>query len=209
MGLKNPYLFAILIQVIQVGMTLFTKAAFIGGMKSFIFVFYRQLVGTIFLLLLAVMFEKRSATPLTFLVFFKISALASLGLTLATNLYGIALLYTSASLVSATANCLPVTTFFFVVLLRKEKLNVRKIAGVAKLGGITFCMGGVATLAFFKGPILQPPFALHNAQHQHQHHVSPSGSTTWIVGCFLSFISVSSWALWYVLQVPPTSHKGL
>ncbi|KAL3721539.1 hypothetical protein ACJRO7_033953 [Eucalyptus globulus] len=202
MGLKNPYLFAILIQIIQVGMTLFTKAAFNGGMKSYIFIFYRQMTGTIFLVLLTAMFERRSTTPLTLLVFFKISALAFLGITLAMNLYGIALLYTSASLVSVTANCLPVTTFFFAVLLRKEKLNVKKITGVAKLGGIAICVGGVATLAFFMGPILNPPFALHNAQHepQHQHHVSTFGSTKWIVGCFLSFFSVSSWGLWFVLQ---------
>ncbi|XP_056159208.1 WAT1-related protein At5g64700-like [Syzygium oleosum] len=169
-------------------------------MKSFIFIFYRQLIGTVFLLLSTTIFERRSATPLTILVFFKIFALAFLGLMLAMNLYGIALLYTSASLASAIMNCIPVTTFFFAVLLRGEKLNVRSIAGVAKLGGITICMGGVATLAFFEGPILKPPFALHNIQHQHQHHVSSSGSTTWIIVCFLSFISVSFWGLWFVLQ---------
>ncbi|XP_030543717.1 WAT1-related protein At5g64700-like [Rhodamnia argentea] len=211
MGLKNPYLFTILIQIMQAGMTLLTKAAFNGGMKSFIFIFYRQLAGTIFLLLLSAMFERRSAAPLTFIIFFKISTLAFLGIMLAINVYGIVLLCTLASLASAAINCVPVTTFFFAVLLRKEKLNVREIAGVAKLRGRTICMGGVATLAFFKGQILNPPFALHNAQHQHQHqhHVSSSGSTTWIVGCFPSFISVSSWGLWYVLQVPPASHEGL
>ncbi|KAL3721540.1 WAT1-related protein At5g64700 isoform X1 [Eucalyptus grandis] len=203
MGLKNPYLFNVLISIIQVGMTLLTKAAFNGGMKSFIFVFYRQMAGTIFLLLWVVMFERRSAAPLTLPVFFKIFALAFLGITLGVNLYGIALVYTSSSLVSVIYNCLPVSTFCFAVLLRKEKLNVRKIAGVAKLGGIAICMGGVATLAFFKGPILNPPFALHNAQYepQRQHHVSTFGSTKWIVGCFLSFFSVSSWGLWYVLQI--------
>ncbi|KAF8011902.1 hypothetical protein BT93_I0128 [Corymbia citriodora subsp. variegata] len=198
MELKNPYVLAILVQIIQASMTLFTKAAVNGGMKSFIFIFYRQLAGTVFLLLSTAIFERRSSTQLTFLIFFKISAVAFLGITLATNLYGIALLYTPASLASATINCVPVATFFFAVLLRKEKLNVRKIDGVAKLGGITICVGGVATLAFFKGPILSPPFALHGAQHQH--HVSSSGSTRWIIGCLLSFISVASWGLWIVLQ---------
>ncbi|KAF8011903.1 hypothetical protein BT93_I0129 [Corymbia citriodora subsp. variegata] len=190
MGLKNPYVFAILMQTIQAGMTLLTKAAINGGMNSFIFIFYRQLTGTIFLVLSTAIFKRRSATPLTILVFFKIFAVAFVGLTLALNLYGIALLYTSASLTSAAINCVPVTTFFFAVLLRREKLNVRSIAGVAKLGGIAICLAGVATLAFFEGPILKPPFALHNAQHQH--HVSSSRSKTRII--------VSLWGLWYVLQ---------
>lgn len=200
MGLKNPYVFATSIQIIQAGMTLFTKAAINGGMKSSVFVFYRLLVGSVFLFLLSAIFERRSTTPLTFLIFFKISAVAFLSHTLTMNLYGIALLYTSASLAATATNCVPVTTFFFAVLLGREKVNVREIAGVAKLGGITICIVGGATLAFFNGPILKPPFALHSAQNQLQHHDSSTGSTKWIVGCFLSFLAVSSWGLAFVLQ---------
>ncbi|KAL3721537.1 hypothetical protein ACJRO7_033951 [Eucalyptus globulus] len=180
MGLKNPYVFAISIQIIQASMTLFTKAAINGGMKSMsVFVFYRLLFGSVFLFLLSAIFERRSTTPLTFLIFFKISVVAFLSHTLTMNLYGIALLYTSASLVATATNCVPVTTFFFAVLLGKEKVNVREIAGAAKLGGITICIVGGATLAFFNGPIL---------------------NTKWIVGCFLSFLAVSSWGLAFVLQ---------
>lgn len=200
MGLKNPYVFATSIQIIQAGMTLFTKAAINGGMKSSVFVFYRLLVGSVFLFLLSAIFERRSTTPLTFLIFFKISAVAFLSHTLTMNLYGIALLYTSASLAATATNCVPVTTFFFAVLLGREKVNVREIAGVAKLGGITICIVGGATLAFFNGPILKPTFALHSAQNQLQHHDSSTGSTKWIVGCFLSFLAVSSWGLAFVLQ---------
>ena len=79
MGLKNPYVFAILLQTIDAGMNLLTKAALNGGMKSFIFIFYRQLIGTVFLLLSTAIFERRSATPLTIRAFFKIFALAFLG----------------------------------------------------------------------------------------------------------------------------------
>ncbi|KAI6699760.1 hypothetical protein NL676_014084 [Syzygium grande] len=119
MGLKDPYVFAILVQIIQASMTLFTKAAVNVGMKSFIFIFYRQLAGTVFFLLFAVIFERRSVTHLTLLIFFKISAVGFLGITLAMNLFVIAFLYSiSALLASATMNCVPVTTFFFAVLLR-------------------------------------------------------------------------------------------
>ena len=39
-------------------------------------------------------------------------------ITLSLDLYGIGLIYTSASLGAATTNCLPVITFFLAVLLR-------------------------------------------------------------------------------------------
>jgi hypothetical protein len=39
-------------------------------------------------------------------------------ITLSLDFYGMALVYTSATLAAATTNCLPVTTFFLAVLLR-------------------------------------------------------------------------------------------
>lgn len=54
---KKPYLVVILIQVIYAGMVLFMKAAFNGGMNTFIFVFYRQAAATIIITPLAVFFE--------------------------------------------------------------------------------------------------------------------------------------------------------
>lgn len=54
---KKPYLVVILIQVIYAGMVLFMKAAFDGGMNSFVFVFYRQAAATVLLIPLALYFE--------------------------------------------------------------------------------------------------------------------------------------------------------
>lgn len=46
---KLAYLTAFLIQLLYTGMFLLSKAAFDGGMSTYIFVFYRQAAGTLFL----------------------------------------------------------------------------------------------------------------------------------------------------------------
>lgn len=58
MGAKNPYLAAIVIQTIYAGMILLSKAVLNAGMNSYVFMFYRQLVGTLFLVPLAVILER-------------------------------------------------------------------------------------------------------------------------------------------------------
>ncbi|KAF5960373.1 hypothetical protein HYC85_001582 [Camellia sinensis] len=181
-------------QSISAGMFILSKAALNKGINSFVFMFYRQLAGTI------------SVTPTSFVALCKVFMLSLIGITLGYNIYGIALVYTSSSLAAAITNCLQTMTFFLAVLLRMEKLKLRTIGGVAKVAGIMLCMGGVATLAFYKGPYLKPflhnyhPFDSNNNSSQQGHGNSPGEN--WIKGCFLMFLSNLCWALWIVYQAP-------
>ncbi|KAM7252467.1 hypothetical protein ACFE04_024350 [Oxalis oulophora] len=115
---KKPYLAVIVVQLIYTGMFLISKAAFNGGMNNFVFIFYRQAAATVFLAPLALAFEWKSAPPLTFFTFCKIFFLSLFGITLSLDLYGVALVYTSATLAAATTNSLPVITFFLALLFR-------------------------------------------------------------------------------------------
>ncbi|KAI4345135.1 hypothetical protein L6164_012291 [Bauhinia variegata] len=171
---NKPYLAVIVVQAIYAGMFLLSKAAFDHGMNNFIFVFYRQAAATIFLVPFAFFFEWKTAPPLPFSTFCKIFFLSFCGITLSLDIYGIALIYTSASLAAATTNCLPVITFLLALLLRIEVLKIKSIPGIAKLFGIVACLAGAAILAFYKG--------------------------TWIKGCFLMLLSNTFWGLWLVLQ---------
>ncbi|XP_021300946.1 WAT1-related protein At5g64700-like isoform X1 [Herrania umbratica] len=203
MGSKKPFLAALLVHALSSGMTLLSKAAFNMGMSTSVFVFYRQVAGTIFLAPFAMIFEGKSAKPLSLLTFCKIFMLALLGITLTLNLYGVALIYTSASLGAATINCIPVITFAFAVLLRMEKVTVKTVPGIAKVAGILVSMAGVVTLAFYKGPVLQPLCHLHFQPHSGQdHHADGHASSgkKWILGCFLLLVSCICWALWLVIQ---------
>lgn len=97
---------------------------------------------------------------------------------------------------------------------RVESLKIKTGGGIAKLVGIVACMGGAATLAFYKGPrwkLLSHHHLLryHNTKQHDQNHVP---SATWVKGCFLVLLSNVFWGLWLVLQVininsSPFSHQ--
>ncbi|PON83504.1 Plant-drug/metabolite exporter [Trema orientale] len=201
---EKTYLVVILIQTIYAGMVLLTKATFDGGMNNYIFAFYRQVAGTVVLIPLAIIFERKNAIPLSVFTFCKIFMLAFLGITLPLNASSIALAYTTATLGAAIANCLPVATFFLALLFRMEKVKIRTAHGVVKLAGIVVCMAGVATLAFYEGPHLKPflhhhTLEYHDTQKHHQSHLS-SSHKRWAIGCLLFLVSTVAWSSWLVLQ---------
>ncbi|MED6197335.1 hypothetical protein PIB30_055660 [Stylosanthes scabra] len=203
-GQQRPYAVVFVIQAIYAAMFLLSKAAFDHGMNNFIFVFYRQAIATLFLIPFALFFEWKSAPPLPFLTFCKIFLLSFCGITLSLDVYGIGLIYTSATLAAATTNCLPVITFFLALLLGIESLKLKTAPGIAKLIGIGACLGGAATLAFYKGPHLKflshyHILNYHKTQQQQQAH-HHAQSHTWIKGCFLMLLSNTFWGMWLVLQ---------
>ncbi|WJX40799.1 hypothetical protein P8452_28236 [Trifolium repens] len=130
---KKPYVVVFVIQTIYAAYFLLSKAAFDHGMNNFIFVFYRQAVATIFLIPFAFIFEWKFAPPLSFRIFCKFFLLSFCGITLSLNIYGVGLIYTSPTLAAATANCLPVITFFLALILGVESLKIKTGAGIAKL----------------------------------------------------------------------------
>lgn len=84
-----------------------------------------------------------------------------------------------------------------------EVLKLKTSSGIAKLIGIAACIGGAATLAFFKGPHFKvlchhQIFGSYHSQEVAQH---VSSGKTWIKGCFLMLMSNTLWGLWLVLQV--------
>ncbi|KAK3024937.1 hypothetical protein RJ639_042941 [Escallonia herrerae] len=115
---KKPYLAVILIRIIYAGLFLFTKEALNVDMNTFVFVFYRQAVATVFLITLAMLFDWKSAPPMSLAILCKMFMLSLCGISLTLNLNGVAIKYTSASVAAATANCLPVITFFLAALFR-------------------------------------------------------------------------------------------
>ena len=58
MDSKKPYFGALVCQLTFAGMSLFSKAAFVSGMNTYIFLFYRQAFGSIVLLPLTIYFAR-------------------------------------------------------------------------------------------------------------------------------------------------------
>ncbi|XP_022132853.1 WAT1-related protein At5g64700-like [Momordica charantia] len=195
----KPYFAAIIFQITFAGMSILSKAAFASGMNTYIFIFYRQALGTLLQLPLTIIFKRKEVSCLSVGEVCKIFMLAFLGRTLTLNANGIGVNYTSATLGSAAFNIVPVTTFFFAFIFRMEKVNMRKASGMAKVGGILLCIAGVAVLAFYKGPYMKPFFNYHLFQTHQKSHLSNSNKT-WIIGCFMLLIASILIGFWFVLQ---------
>lgn len=200
--LTGPYAAVIGVQSIYAGMFLLSKVAFDLGMNTFVFVFYRQAAATLFLAPIAFFTEWKSAPPLTFKILIKIFVLSLFGITLSLNIYGVALVYTSATLAAAITNSLPVITFLIAALFSMEKVNLKTIPGVVKIAGIGLCAGGAATIAFYKGPFLKLLLHHHLFSHYSQkHHALVHASCEmWVKGVLLLLLANTFWGLWIVFQ---------
>ncbi|MQM11036.1 hypothetical protein Taro_043940 [Colocasia esculenta] len=83
-----------------------------------------------------------------------------------------------------------------------ERIKLKSLSGLAKILGITLCLAGVVTIAFYEGPSLASPNHLqlgHGVNGSAQHPQTHS-TRTWIKGCFLLMISSAAWALWLIMQ---------
>ncbi|CAN0892185.1 WAT1-related protein At1g43650 [Linum grandiflorum] len=170
----KPYTAMLLVQIIYAGMALFSKAAISGeeGMNPYVFVTYRQAFATIALAPFA-LFIKR--------------------LTLSLNLYSIAINYTTATFAAATTNVVPALTFALALLMRMERLSIRKVHGIAKVVGSMVGVSGAVVFAIVKGPaLLNKP----GKPSDHHHECCPD----WIKGSLIMISSNILWSLWIVLQ---------
>ncbi|CAN6242061.1 unnamed protein product [Urochloa humidicola] len=199
---KKPYIIAIIVQVIYTGMFIINKAALDHGMNSFVFIFYRQAVASMFLLPIAVLVERRNVRSMSFMLLSKLFICALIGITISLNLYNVSLKLTSATVASASANSMPVLTFCLALLLRMEKVKARSRSGIAKLIGVALCFTGVLVIAFYTGPLLSP--VNHHRAFSASTHASTAANTVshsaWIKGTFMAVLAVVAWALWIVLQ---------
>ena len=196
---KKAYVVAMVIQVIYTGMYVVSKAAFDGGMNTFVFIFYRQAAATLLLLPLAILLERRNAPPMSLWLFTKIFMYALLGNTVSMNLHNISLKYTSATVASATSNSIPVITFLFAVLLHLEAIKLRAASGTAKLAGVALCVAGILVIALYAGPPLSP-LNHHRAFHAHAAATAAGKQGEWMKGTFLMLLANVTWSLWIVLQ---------
>ncbi|TVU09620.1 hypothetical protein EJB05_43104, partial [Eragrostis curvula] len=185
-------------QCILAAMTLWVKAAFGRGMSPMVFVVYRQAVATLVLAPIALMAnrtklkEMRLGTRGFFLVF----VAALFGATVDQNLCYQGLHLGSSSLATTMTNLIPAITFVMAVAVGQERVNIREVSSIAKIFGTVVCVGGAATLAFFKGPrllnnsIADPSKLLHTL------------ASKWVIGALLLILSSSCWSFWLILQGP-------
>ncbi|KAK1610196.1 hypothetical protein QYE76_033869 [Lolium multiflorum] len=221
-GGKTPYVVAVAIQVIYMGLFVVSKAAFDSGINTYVFIFYRLAAASALLLPIALISNHRSrlttkATPeqtMSCRLLFKLFLYALLGNTFTLNVYNVSLKQTSATVGSAATNSMPVFTFLIALLLGLEKIKLRSRSGLGKLAGVALCLAGVLVIAFYAGPSIRPlahptlqwknfSFLLQNFEDPFlAHKLWLVSNDAWIRGTFLLLLACAAWSLWIVLLVP-------
>ncbi|KAJ1261084.1 hypothetical protein BS78_09G001200 [Paspalum vaginatum] len=199
MAAKKAYLIAVVIQLIYTGMFVFSKAAFDHGINTYVFIFYRMAAASLFLLPIAIAFQRKNVRSMSLVLLLRLFFYALVGNTFSLNLYNVSMKLTTATVASASSNSMPVITFCLALLLRMEAVRLSTAPGVAKAAGVALCLAGVLVLAFYAGPRLSP--VNHHRAFDVAGETTPTPSrVTWIRGTLLMVLANATWALWIVMQ---------
>ncbi|XP_078157143.1 WAT1-related protein At5g64700-like isoform X3 [Carex rostrata] len=200
------YLVVLLIMTSYAGAQILSKAAFNRGVDTFVFTFYRTAFGSLFLIPIALLLERKKVPPLSLKVSFKIFMQALYGIAAPTNLFMLGLKFSNTTPTSALFNLIPVTTFVLALLFGMEKVNLKRLHGIMKVTGVLLCFAGVVVLAFYSGPELKPinhhHINLYHANPSHDHGNSRHYSNRWALGVLYMTLATTCWSLWQVFQGP-------
>ncbi|XP_073017677.1 WAT1-related protein At1g25270-like [Primulina eburnea] len=195
----KPIMVMILSQVASGGVSIFYKLAVYDGMKIKILVVYRLVFATIFIVPVALIFE-RKRPKLTWNVAFQGFACGTIGAALGSNLYAESLVLTSATYAVAMSNLIPALTLVMAVIFRLERLDIRRSAGKAKIIGTALGIGGAMILTLCKGKDIafwsSHVHFLHNIESATDHKLGQNH----VLGSLLALCSCISYASWLIIQ---------
>ncbi|KAL6653038.1 hypothetical protein ACP70R_011963 [Stipagrostis hirtigluma subsp. patula] len=192
-----PALFMVLIQVFTTGQMLLTKVVVDDGLSVWTLVTYRFVLGAIFVIPLAMLFEEGKLKELKLKAFIWIFTSALVGFTIP-GLYYIGLGDTSPGYAINFYNIIPIATFILAVLFRKEPLNMKSLVGNIKVIGTLVCVGGTLVISLYKGKVLH--LWPTNIIGYHPKQTGASFGHHHTRGTILLITSCLSLAVWYTVQ---------
>ncbi|CAL5414519.1 unnamed protein product [Camellia sinensis] len=196
----KPYLAMVSLQFGYAGMHIVTMVSLKRGMSNFILVVYRHAVATLVIAPFALVLERKIRPKMTLSVFLKIMALGLLEPVIDQNLYYLGLKNTSATFASAVMNVLPALTFIMAIIFRLEKVNLKKIQGVAKVVGTVITVTGAMVMTLYKGPIVDILWYSKSGNHHHSTTNSTSTDQHWVMGTIMILAGTCGWSGFFILQ---------
>lgn len=196
----KAYVAMISLQFGYAGMFIITLVSFRKGFSHWIFVVYRHAVATIVIAPFAYFLEKKVRPQMTKSLFFKITVLGFLEPVLDQNLYSVGIQYTSATFASAMTNVLPAVTFIMAVIFRLEKVNLKKIASLAKVVGTLITVSGAMLMTLYKGPVLDIFWFSHGDSHHSTTATAAVSDQHWIAGTIMFLGCIVGWSTFFILQ---------
>ncbi|XP_054786000.1 WAT1-related protein At1g43650-like [Prosopis cineraria] len=198
---NRAYAAMIFTQFVYAGMAVLSKAAIAKGMNPYVFVVYRQAFAS-FALSPFAFFDRKQGALLSYNLLSKIFLVSLVGLTLSSNLYCVAINYTSATFAAATTNTIPAITFIMAVTIGVESISVKNMHGIAKILGSILSLSGAITFALVKGPSIGfmkwHPSNQQNNSNSIITAVHSKGDQ--IKGVIMMLSANSAWSLWLILQ---------
>lgn len=196
----KPYIAMLFIQFVYAGMALLSKAAISKGMSPYVFVVYRQIFASLALSPFAY-FDSKHATPLSCNLLCKLFLVSLVGLTASSNLYYVAINYTSATFAAASTNTIPSITFIMAVIIGVESISIKYMHGMAKILGSILSLSGAIVFALVKGPSIDFIRWHHENQNHNSHSftkIHSKGDN--IKGSLMMLSANTGWSLWLILQ---------
>ncbi|KAM7507730.1 hypothetical protein LguiA_018183 [Lonicera macranthoides] len=171
-----PYLAMVSLQFGYSGMHIITMLSLKRGMSHWVLVVYRHAAATLVVAPFALILERPVIDQ---------------------NLYYVGMKYTSATFTSATVNVLPAITFVLALIIRLERVNIRKVHSQAKIIGTIITVGGAMLMTLYKGPIVDM-FSRGSAIH-HQANDTSLGQH-WVAGTLMLLACTFGWSGFFILQ---------
>ncbi|KAF8772702.1 hypothetical protein HU200_005670 [Digitaria exilis] len=181
------------------GMYIVSVASLKQGMSHFVLVVYRNIVATVVMAPMALLFERGVRPKMTPRIFVKVLGLALLEPVLDQNMYYLGNKLTSAGFASALVNILPAVTFIMALVLRIEKLRLRSLHSQAKILGTACTVAGAVLMILYHGPVVPFPWSSGH-QHAAAAAASQQSSASWLNGTAMIIGSCVCWAGFFVLQ---------
>ncbi|KAM3294823.1 hypothetical protein ACQJBY_037602 [Aegilops geniculata] len=209
----------VLVQLFSILLVLLSKLALNTGMRPFVLLAYRNLIGAAAVAPLTFVFERKKAKIPNLIEWGWISMNATSGLAqsanllttllflvrsvviLAMGLYYYGLRGTNATYSVLFLNLIPIVTSMVAILLRAEKLVFSKWHGKMKLLGILTCVGGTMMVSLYKGRMLHHPWPTHLLRSHTQAAAAPAAHHNMVIGTLFLCGSCLGYAFWFIIQV--------
>ncbi|KAJ0431291.1 putative EamA domain-containing protein [Helianthus annuus] len=207
-GKWYPVLVMIGVQFAFATINVLLKKVIDDGLDHLVFITYRLVVATFFLVPVAFFFERKRETKLTFSILCHLFLNAILGASLTQYLFLLGIQYTSATFSCAFLNMVPVITFIISLPFGLESVNIKSNGGRAKVIGTLICVGGATLLTLYKGTPLfnahsHSPTTTESIQAQ---AISKLGSVfatkkaRWTSGSLALVAGTILWSSWFIVQ---------
>ncbi|XP_044479136.1 WAT1-related protein At1g21890-like [Mangifera indica] len=190
----RSYVLEVAIQCGYAGMFVIVAVSLKHGLSHYVFAVYRHILATLVIAPFALVLERGRRPKMTLPIFLQIMLLGLLEPVIDQNLYYMGMEYTSATFASATVNLAPAFTFIMAILLRLERVNIKKPQNLGKVIGTIITIIGAMVMTLYKGPIITKQRSHHRASNE-----SAAGKH-WILGTIMLLIGCCSYSGFFILQ---------